>query len=63
MIEARRGRTDDARRWLERARTESREYMSQPERVKYPPTWIERFQLELFLREAEATLGAPKETP
>ena len=56
MLEARRGRPEDARRWLERAREDSREYLSRPERVPGQPTWLELFQLDLFLREAEATV-------
>ena len=63
MIEARRGRADDARRWLEKARDESGDFLAHPERLPEPPTWTQRFQLELFLREAETTLGASKDTP
>jgi hypothetical protein len=58
MVEAGRGRFEEARRWVEKARENSRDYYSRPDTQQQPPDWLDRFQLELLLDEAETLAGA-----
>ena len=62
MVEAGRGRFEEARRWVEKARENSREHYARPDTLPQPD-WVDRFQLKLLLDEAEASARGGKDSP